>query len=159
MTPQDTFIARLRRHRERCGISLDDIARETRIKREQLEAFEGGDLTIWPNGLYARAWIRGYATVVGLDPVDTIDEFCRLFPQGDRRVEATLRELGEIVSQPLEYRDEFDTLAHGDRRQPAAQEEAPARPVAMTWRDHIARAFRSLRPTRAARAAGSIHTS
>jgi len=134
---------------------LDDIARETRIKREQFEAFESGDLTIWPNGLYARAWIRGYATVVALDPTDTVDEFCRLFPQGDRRVEATLRELGEIVSHQLEYHDEFDISAHGDRRQPA-QEEPPARPAAMTWRDHIARALRSLRPSRAA---GSIHSS
>ena len=159
MTSQGTFIARLRRHRERCGISLDVIASETRIKREQLEAFERGDLSIWPNGLYARAWIRGYAAVVGLDPSDTVDEFCRLFSQGDRRAGATLRELGAIISHPVEYHDEFDTAAHEDRRQPAPGVTAafPEAPVTPTWRDHVARAFRSLRPTRAARAAGTIH--
>jgi cytoskeletal protein RodZ len=42
MTPQETFITRLRRHRERNHISLDDIAAQTRIKRDQLEAFERG---------------------------------------------------------------------------------------------------------------------
>jgi cytoskeletal protein RodZ len=88
MTPQETFITRLRRHRERNRISLDEIVSATRIKREQLEAFESGDLTVWPRGIYARAWIRGYAGVIGLDPSDTVDEFCRLFPQGDRRAEA-----------------------------------------------------------------------
>ena len=34
MTPQESFIARLRRHRERSRISLDEIVSETRIKRE-----------------------------------------------------------------------------------------------------------------------------
>jgi len=157
MTPQDTFIACLRRHREKRGISLDDIAGETRVKREQLEAFERGDLTIWPNGLYARAWIRGYASVVGLDPADTVDEFCRLFPQGDRRAAATFRELGALVAPPDEYRDEFDVAVHGDRRKPT-QGTPPEEPVASTWRDHVARALRSLRSARAARAAGTIHS-
>ena len=156
MTPQETFIARLRRQRERHAISLDHIAAETRIKRAQLEAFELGDLTIWPNGVFARAWIRAYATAVGLDPGDTVDEFCRLFPQGDRRAATTFRELGELMSAPVEYHDEFDVTVHGDRRRPAEGDAAVATP-APTWRDQVARAIRSLRPTRAARATGSIH--
>ena len=55
MTPQEQFIARLRRHRERNHVSLDEIVSQTRIKREQLEAFERGDLDSWPRGIYARA--------------------------------------------------------------------------------------------------------
>ena len=39
MTPQETFIARLRRHRERNHISLEELVNQTRIKREQLSAF------------------------------------------------------------------------------------------------------------------------
>ena len=158
MTPQETFIARLRRQRERHGIPLDHIAAETRIKQEQLEAFEQGDLTIWPSGVFARAWIRAYATAVGLDPADTVDEFCRLFPQGDRRAGATIRELGELNSHAPEYHDEFDITVHGDRRRPA-EGEAPVATPAPTWRDQVARAIRNLRPTRAARATGSIHGS
>jgi cytoskeletal protein RodZ len=79
MTPQESFITRLRRHRERNRVSLDEIVSQTRIKREQLEAFERGDLEQWPRGIYARAWVRAYANVVGLDPIDTVDEFCKLF--------------------------------------------------------------------------------
>jgi hypothetical protein len=116
MTSQDAFCTRLRRHRERTGITLDEIATATRIKRELLDAFERNDLSEWPRGVYARAWVRAYATVVGVDPVDTVDEFCRIFPHGDRRTGGTLQEFAAIVEHPSEYRDEFSHAA--DRRQP-----------------------------------------
>ena len=112
---QDTFIARLRRHRERNQISIDQIATTTRVKPELFEAFERNDLSGWPRGLYARAWVRGYATLVGLDPIDTVDEFCRLFPQGDRRAQSTIKEIASIVAEPSGYRDEFQHPE--DRRQ------------------------------------------
>jgi len=107
MNPQETFVARLRRHRERNQISLEEIAAVTRMKRELLEAFERSDLSDWPRGLYARAWVRAYASVVGLDPLDTVDEFCRLFQQGDRRTGRTLEEIADIVGHESDYRDEF----------------------------------------------------
>src|SRR4051812_10590689 len=113
MTPQETFVTRLRRHRQRNQISLDEIALEIRVKRELLEALESNDLTEWPRGLYARAWIRAYASAVGLDAMDTVDEFCRLFPQGDRRARGTITEIAAIVAEPSAYRDEFE---HRERR-------------------------------------------
>jgi transcriptional regulator with XRE-family HTH domain len=108
MTPQETFVTRLRRHRQRNGISLEEMATDTRVKQALLEALERNDLSDWPRGLYARAWIRAYATAVGLDPIDTVDEFCRLFPQGDRRAQSTIKEIASIVASESAYRDEFD---------------------------------------------------
>ena len=157
MTPQETFISRLRRHRERNQISLEEIVSETRIKREQLEAFERGDLTVWPRGIYARAWIRGYASVVGLDPIDTVDEFCKLFPQGDRRAEGTFREFSAIIAHPSIYQDEFENAAEGDRRHPSPDVNMISTPP--TWRDNllrIARNLRNIRPSRASRRVGTI---
>jgi transcriptional regulator with XRE-family HTH domain len=119
MNPQETFTTRLRRHRERNRIALDDIARDTRVKRELLEAFERNELSEWPSGLYARAWVRAYASAVGLDPIDTVDEFCRLFPHGDRRTGGTVQEIAAIVAHPSQYRDEFGHEI--DRRGGAAQ--------------------------------------
>ena len=107
MDAQETFLARLRRHRQRNHVTLDDIVADTRVKRELLEAFERNDLSAWPRGLYARAWVRAYAVAVGLDPIDTVDEFCRLFPQGDRRTGPTVQEFAAIIAHPSEYRDEF----------------------------------------------------
>ena len=116
MTPQETFVTRLRRHRQRNQISLEEIAAATRIKLELLEALEKNDLSGWPHGLYARAWIRGYATVVGLEPNDTVDDFCRLFVNGDRRGHGMIREIATIVAAPSGYQDEYP---HPDRRRRA----------------------------------------
>ena len=150
MTPQETFITRLRRHRERNQISLDEVARETRIKREQLDSFERGDLSAWPRGIYARAWIRGYATVVGLDPIDTVDEFCRLFPEGDRRAGDTLRDFAAIIASPSTYRDEYDQIADADRRVTSEPDLIPTQP---TWGEFLHRLVRNVRPTRTVRPA------
>jgi cytoskeletal protein RodZ len=101
------FVTRLRRHRQRARVSIEAIAANLRIRPELIEAFENNDVSAWPRGLYARAWIRTYALSVDLDPVDTLDEFCRLFPQGDRRAGGTIQEIAAIVASPSEYRDEF----------------------------------------------------
>jgi hypothetical protein len=134
MTPQDTFvaqetfIARLRRHRERNQVSITQIAIATRVKPEMFEAFERNDLTEWPRGLYARAWIRGYAIAVGLDAIDTVDEFCRLFPHGDRRGARTVQEVAAIVAHPSEYRE--DIAPELDRRgRTVAEADAASAPV------------------------------
>lgn len=125
MSPQETFVTRLRRHRQKCRISLEELAEDTRVKKEMLEALENNDLSKWPRGVYARAWIRSYAWVVGLDPDDTVDEFCRLFPHGDRRASGTIREIAAIVASPSEYRDEF---SHPERRGVPPQEQPPSAP-------------------------------
>jgi hypothetical protein len=133
MTPQktfaaqETFIARLRRHRERNQISIQQIAITTRVKPELFEAFERNDLSGWPRGLYSRAWIRGYATVIGLDAIDTVDEFCRLFPQGDRRMASTVQEVAAIVAHPSEYRE--DIAPELDRRRSGAQARTAQTPA------------------------------
>jgi transcriptional regulator with XRE-family HTH domain len=106
MNAQITFVARLRRQRQRKGISLDDIARQTRVKRELLEAFEDNDLSGWPRGLYARAWVRGYAAAVGLDPADTVDEFCRLYLHGDRRARSTMRDMATMAEADSGYQEQ-----------------------------------------------------
>jgi len=107
MNPQEMFVTRLRRQRLRARVSVEQIAEALRIKPELIAAFENNDLSEWPRGLYSRAWVRAYATAVDLDPVDTVDEFCRLFPQGDRRSGSTIQEIASIVAAPSEYRDEF----------------------------------------------------
>jgi cytoskeletal protein RodZ len=138
MSPQETFIIRLRSHRQRNRVPLDEIASETRVKRELLEAFERNDLSEWPRGLYARAWIRAYASAIGLDPIDTVDEFCRLFPHGDRRAGGTVQEIATIVAHQSEYRDEFGHEV--DRRQGPSINVMPKR----AWHVAFAQGMRQL---------------
>lgn len=146
MTPQDMFVARLRRHRERSQLSLDEVAAETRIKRDLLAAFERNDLSGWPRGLYARAWVRAYASAIGHDPIDTVDEFCRLFPHGDRRAASTLSGMAAIVASESRYRDEFEHLSPVDRRRrPASRiNMLPPPPTVRARVAHLARALAAL---------------
>lgn len=158
MTPQESFVTRLRRHRQRYRLSLEQMAAEAHVKVELLEALERNDLSAWPRGLYARAWIRAYADAVGLDPVDTVNQFCRLFPQGDRRAAATIQEIAAIVASPSEYRDEFD---HPERR----RRSTDVRPR-MSWMQALTATGRrfwsrvaGLRTSPSLRARRSPHTS
>ncbi|OFW04447.1 MAG: hypothetical protein A3I61_11565 [Acidobacteria bacterium RIFCSPLOWO2_02_FULL_68_18] len=123
---QALFAFRLRLHRERHRLPLSEIATVTRIRRERLEELESGDLSRWPRGLFARAWVRSYAVLVGLDADDTLDEFCRLFPHGDRRAREALREIAAIVGQRSEYREE---AREADRRRRGAVHPEAAPPV------------------------------
>jgi hypothetical protein len=139
MTAQERFSLRLRRQRERSQISLEELTASTRVSHELLEAFERNDLSGWPSGLYARAIVRGYATVVGLDATTTVNEFCRLFPQGDRRTASTVQEMASIVAHISEYTDEFDRGA--DRRRGASPLETLPPP---TRRASLTRAVQAL---------------
>jgi cytoskeleton protein RodZ len=74
-----TFGAFLQNHREGRNLSLHDIATETKIAERHLAALERGDIRSWPGGLYRRAMVRAYATVIGLDPEATVCEFADVF--------------------------------------------------------------------------------
>ena len=57
----------LRSARELRGLTLERVARETKIPQRHLEAFERDNLTAVPSGFYQRAELRTYAQAVGLD--------------------------------------------------------------------------------------------
>jgi len=60
--------AALRRAREIRGITLDEAARDTKLRSEQLEALEGESFEDLGDAVYARAMLRTYAHYLGLKP-------------------------------------------------------------------------------------------
>jgi hypothetical protein len=78
---QRSFGRCLRDQRERAQITLGAIADSTKIKRSLLEELERGDLSTWPGGIFRRAFVRAYATAIGLPPESVIEEFIQLFPE------------------------------------------------------------------------------
>jgi transcriptional regulator with XRE-family HTH domain len=122
---RDTFGLVLRAARERRGISLLQLSSETKVSVELWSDLEDNDFSRWPERIYARNYIRNYATHVGLDPEVIVDEFCRLYPeQGDRRAEGLLRAHAEIVQHELEWQEESSgaTIKYNRR----ATDRAPA---------------------------------
>jgi hypothetical protein len=99
------------------GVSLAQIAESTKIAADLLSGLERNDFSKWPFGIYARAYVRQYAYAIGVDPDATVDEFCRCFPNGDRRVLRVVREHAEIVGHELTWQDEpAGGGAESDRR-------------------------------------------
>lgn len=63
----ESGILGLKSRRQRQGISLDDIVRETKISLRSLQAIENGDFSKLPGGVYATNYIRQYARMIGFD--------------------------------------------------------------------------------------------
>jgi len=78
---QQAFASRLRREREQRGVTLDAIADSTKIKRSLLAAFERGDISKWPVGIFRRAHLRDYVAAIGLQPEPVLTEFLQVFPE------------------------------------------------------------------------------
>jgi len=119
MSLKDSFGLRLRAVRERRGIALETIAARTKLPVGLWEAMERNDFSGWPSGLFARAYVRDYARLVGLNPEEVVDEFCRYFAVGDRRRGGLIRSHAEVVDIRSQYRDE-ELPPEGDRRVPDA---------------------------------------
>ena len=140
MSERDTFGPRLRRERERRGISLDNLATRTNVSIELWAGLESNDFSKWPGGLFARAFVRDYARVVGLEADDLVDDFCRLFPIGDRRALPKLRAQAELIGHELSAGDDprlipggVDRRAGGTAAPPAAPAQAAHRPAGRRW--------------------------
>jgi len=103
---KETFGPVLRAARERKGVSLKQLAAETKLSSELWEALEDNNLARWPKRIFARSYVRDYAERVGLDADEVVNEFCRLFPEwGDRRAERVIREKAQIIAHDLSWED------------------------------------------------------
>jgi transcriptional regulator with XRE-family HTH domain len=57
----------LRRERERRGVTLAKISEDTKVAVPLLVGLEADDLSRWPGGIFRRAFLRSYATAIGVD--------------------------------------------------------------------------------------------
>jgi cytoskeleton protein RodZ len=65
----------LRQAREAKGVSLAQVERATRIRRDYLEALEAHEFSHLPATTYARGIVRNYAAYLGLDPSEMLAGF------------------------------------------------------------------------------------
>jgi cytoskeleton protein RodZ len=87
-----SFGPALRRTRQEKGISLDEIAGETRLSKRYLLALEDEAIHKLPGGTYNRAYLRSYASYLGLDTERLIREYSQ--------EEAHQTEIGQLRPQP-----------------------------------------------------------
>src|SRR5262249_42965316 len=128
MSQREAFGPNLRRIRLQRGVSLQQLAANTKVKETLWVGLERNDFSRWPNGIFARAYVREYAKAVGVDPEATVDEFCRWFPNGDRRALPQIKGQAEIVGHAeLQWQDPVPVAADRDRRGGPENSSASAR--------------------------------
>lgn len=121
----DTFGARLRQLREQRGISVAEIAAQTKIKASLLEGLERDDISQWPAGIFRRAYVRAYAVAIGFDADAAVREFLTLYPEPVESREPP------ITAPPTRLRSLVDSaLGTFRRRTPVAPPTPPAPAIA-----------------------------
>ena len=120
----EDFGPSLREERERQGITLEQLSTTTRVGVDLWIGMEQNDFSRWPSGIFARAFMRDYARAIGLDSDTVVNEFCRLFPVGDRRVSRIVKAQAELIGHQLEDRGS-ELLPAGRERRKARRAEAP----------------------------------
>ena len=72
------FGASFKKARESKGISLVQIAGETRISTRFLAAIENEEFHLLPGGIFNRGFVRTFAEIVGLDPDQAVADYARV---------------------------------------------------------------------------------
>lgn len=72
------FGASFRQARVSKGISLDQVAAETRISTRFLSAIENEEFQLLPGGIFNRGFVRAFAENVGLDPDQAVADYERM---------------------------------------------------------------------------------
>jgi transcriptional regulator with XRE-family HTH domain len=96
---ESTLGAWLRGERERRGVTLKTVADQTKVAAPLLEGLETGDLSRWPGGIYRRAFVKAYASALGLDAEAVMRRFEQEHPDPEA-VAAAAAEAPRVPAAP-----------------------------------------------------------
>ena len=89
----------LRDGRARKKLSLDDVARITKIQSRILEKLEAGQLDGLPAEVFVKGFVRSFARCVGLDEGEALDRYMQCRAQSQVAQSQVARALVETMSQ------------------------------------------------------------
>ncbi len=98
-----TLGEKLRQAREARGVSISEVAEQTRISRLYLDAIENDDYRPLPGGIFNKGFVKSYARHVGIDEVEALSDYSRII----------VEQGGTQGDEPKTYRPEVLT---DDRR-------------------------------------------
>jgi cytoskeleton protein RodZ len=99
------FGASFKKGRENRGLTLAQIADETRISTRFLGAIENEEFHLLPGGIFNRGFIRAYAERVGLDPDAALREYEQLvnIPEPEPHFKSTAKPAAESTGDKKLY--------------------------------------------------------
>lgn len=94
-----TLGEKLRQAREARGISISQVAEQTRISALYLKSIEEDDYKILPGGIFNKGFVKSFAKTVGVDEQEALQDYAELIGAQDTPIE----------DQPKTYRPEVLT--------------------------------------------------
>jgi cytoskeletal protein RodZ len=82
-----TLGEKLRQAREERGISISEVAEQTRISPMYLELIENDNYKPLPGGIFNKGFVKAYAKYVGIDEQEALQDYARLITQNEESVE------------------------------------------------------------------------
>lgn len=73
-----TLGEKLRKAREDRGISISEVAEQTRISSLYLESIENDDYKILPGGIFNKGFVKSYAKYVGVDEHEALQDYSNI---------------------------------------------------------------------------------
>src|SRR5882724_1605929 len=78
-----TLGEKLRQAREVRGITLSEVAEQTRIAPIYLESIDNDDYRSLPGGIFNRGFVKSYARYVGVDEQEALADYSRLMVEAE----------------------------------------------------------------------------
>src|SRR5688572_8430176 len=94
-----TLGEKLRQAREERGISISEVAEQTRISSLYLKSIEDDNYKPLPGGIFIKGFVKAYAKYVGIDEAEALQDYARLLSQYEEAYE----------DQPHKYRPDVLT--------------------------------------------------
>ncbi|HEX8735634.1 MAG TPA: helix-turn-helix domain-containing protein [Pyrinomonadaceae bacterium] len=76
-----TLGEKLRQAREARGISISEVAEQTRISALYLEAIENNDYRTLPGGIFNKGFVKSFAKFVGVDEQEALQDYSQLLAE------------------------------------------------------------------------------
>ncbi len=94
-----TLGEKLRQAREERGITISEVAEQTRISALYLGCIENDDYRTLPGGIFNKGFVKSFAKYVGVDEQEALQDYAQLVANQDN----------EIVDEPKTYRPQVLT--------------------------------------------------
>ncbi len=74
---------KLRQLREERGISISEVAEQTRISAHYLDCIENDDYRTLPGGIFNKGFVKSYAKYVGLEEQEALQDYAKIVAQNE----------------------------------------------------------------------------
>jgi cytoskeletal protein RodZ len=86
-----TLGEKLRQAREAKGVSISEVAEQTRISPLYIESIENNNYKPLPGGIFNKGFVKSYAKFVGVDEHEALSDYARLAAENEMAAEQPLK--------------------------------------------------------------------